>query len=123
MRFLKSIAIAALVIFAFSACDGVPTNNRTPVEQPHLYWKDIDVVVTDINKTHWYASTHWYSVDITVKSEEYGLEKSFNAKGSGAFSAPKEWEYEKGDIVKARLYSWVMESTGEVVRREIHSLS
>ena len=123
MRFLKLTAIVLLVIFVFTACDSAPVNDKTPVEQPHLYWKDIDVIVTDISKTHWYDSTHWYSVDITVKSEEYGLTKSFNSKGSGAFGCPKEWEYEKGDVVKATLYSWVMESTGEVVRREITSLS
>lgn len=91
-------------------------------EQPHLYWKDIDVEVTDIDKEHWFATTHWYRVTISVRSEEYDLEESMEISGSGAFGCPKEWNYEVGNIVKAELYSWKMDSTGEIVRREIHSL-
>ena len=90
-------------------------------EQPHLYWKDIDVVVTSVDKKHWYASTHWYEVEVSVKSEEYQLTFTDTFKGSGAFGFPSQWEYDKGDIIKAKLYSWVMDSTGEVVRREIHA--
>ncbi len=91
-------------------------------EQPHLYWKDIDVVVTSVDKKHWYASTHWYTVKVSVKSEEYQLNYTQEFKGSGFFGCPKQWEYNKGDTVKAELYSWVMDSTGEVVRREIHRI-
>lgn len=91
-------------------------------EQPHLYWKDIDVAVTSVDKKHWYASTHWYEVKVSVKSEEYQLTYTEVFKGSGAFGCPSQWEYDKGDTVKAKLYSWVMDSTGEVVRREIHTV-
>ena len=89
-------------------------------EQPHLYWKDIDVVVTSIDKKYWYASTHWYEVKVSVESEKYQLTYTDIFKGSGAFGRPLQWEYDKGDTVKAELYSWVMDSTGEVIRREIH---
>lgn len=89
-------------------------------EEPHLYWKDIDVVVTSVNKKHWYASTHWYEVRVTVESEQYQLTYTDTFKGSGAFGCPSQWGYSEGDIVTAELYSWVMDSTGEVLKRQIH---
>ena len=36
---------------------------------------------------------------------------------------PEHWDVETGDIVKVKLYSWVMDSTGEVVRRKIQSFA
>lgn len=95
----------------------------TPKEQPHLYWKDIDVVVIDIDKRSWFATTKRWMVEIEVYSEEYGLTEFFDVSGSGLYGCPKEWDYEVGDIVSAELLSWVMDSTGEVVRREIGSLN
>lgn len=91
-------------------------------EQPHLYWKEIDVEVISIDKRHWFASTHWYQVNLDVYSSEYDLTKTFEIQGSGSFGCPKEFNYEKGDVVKAELYSWKMDSTGEIVKREIHKL-
>lgn len=88
-------------------------------EQPHLYWKDIDVVVTDIDKKTWFATTRWWMINIEVYSEEYGLTEIFEIKDSGLYGCPSEWECEVGDIIKAELHSWVMDSTGEVIRREI----
>ena len=91
-------------------------------EQPHLYRKDIDVTVTSVDKRHWYASTHWYKVSVTVESDEYQLTYTDTFKGSGAFGCPSQWEYNEGDIVTAKLYSWVMDSTGEVVKRQINQV-
>lgn len=88
-------------------------------EQPHLYRKDIDVVVTDIDKKTWFASTRWWIVNVEVYNEEYNLTKTFEIKGSGLYGCPEEWEYEVGDVVTTELYSWVMDSAGEVIRREI----
>lgn len=93
-----------------------------PKEQPHLYWKDIDVVVENVDSRHWFASTHHYIVYVTVKSDEYQLTYTDEFAGSGAFGCPEQWNYRKGDVVKAEMYSWVMDSTGEVVRREIHKV-
>ena len=114
------LTLIALMISIFCGCGYDPDNNYVPPEKPHLYWKDIDVVVVEIDKRHWFASTHWYVVNVTVKSDEYGLEQTFEINGSGAFGCPQQWNYEKGDIVKAQLYSWVMDSTGEVTQRTIH---
>jgi hypothetical protein len=114
------LTLIVLVACVFCGCGYEPDPNYVPPEQPHLYWKDIDVVVTDISKKHWFGGTHWYQVDITVESEEYGLERTFTYKGSGMFGCPSQWEYDIGDVVKAELYSWVMDSTGEVTKRTIH---
>ena len=114
------LTLIVLMISIFCGCGYEPDPNYVPPEKPHLYWKDIDVVVTDISKRHWFGGTHWYQVDITVKSEEYDLEQTFTYKGSGMFGCPSQWEYDIGDVVKAELYSWVMDSTGEVTQRTIN---
>lgn len=117
------LIIMLLIILCLTSCNIESSNREYQVqEQPHLYWKDIDVVVTDIDKRHWFATTNWYAVNITVKSEEYGLIENFEIKESGAFGCPKEWNYEEGQTVKAQLYSWVMDSTGEIIRRDIDKI-
>lgn len=117
----KTILFALLLLFILSGCAVQQTENMSleRKEQPHLYQKDIDVVVTSINKKHWFASTHHYQVKISVKSEEYQLTHTETHRGSGIYGRPSQWKYHKNDTVKARLYSWVIDSTGEVIRREI----
>lgn len=119
MKKMMLITIS-LFIVVLSGCTNPDGAQYQQAEQPHLYWKDIDVVVTSIDKKHWYASTHWYEVTLNVESEEYDLAKKYIIKESGALNCPKQWDYCAGDIVKARMYSWVKDSTGEVVRREIN---
>jgi hypothetical protein len=117
------LIITIIIILCLTGCStDIKDNTYQPQEQPHLYWKDIDVLVTDIDRRRWFAGTHWYEVKITVESEEYGLIENFTIKGSGAFGCPHEWDYEEGQIVQAELYSWVMDSTGEVVRRDINKI-
>lgn len=115
------LAVAAVILMGMIA--GCAYNSDyVPTESPHLYWKDIEVEVTNIDKKHWFATTHWYVVNVSVHSEEYGLDKTLEIKDSGAFGCPKEYDYEVGDIVPAELYTWKMDSTGEIVRREINRL-
>ena len=121
-KILTILLILALILCTVGCAGNSNTTDYTIPEEPHLYWKDIDVVVTDIDKQHWFAGTHWYSVQITVESEEYNLERTIEFKGSGAFGKPGQWDYKTGDIVTAQLYSWVMDSTGEVVRRKINTI-
>lgn len=116
------VLLFSLLICLCSCALPEPDPNYTPPEQPHLYWKDIDVVVTDISRRHWFAGTHRYEVNITVESEEYGLTRTLSYNGSGFFGCPSQWNYEVEDVVKAQLYSWVMDSTGEVTRRLIHQV-
>lgn len=111
-----------LIISLFTGCCTNTTTKYQPAEQPHLYWKDIDVTVTDVDKRHWFTGTHWYEVTVYVHSDEYDLDGSYTEQGSGVFGCPGSWQYEIGDTVKAELYSWVMDSTGEVIKREINKV-
>ena len=115
------IILVSLLLFIL-LCGCTQSMQYEPKEQPHLYWKDIDVVVENVDCKHWFASTHHYIVYVTVRSDEYQLTYTDEFAGSGAFGCPKQGNYRKGDIVKAEMYSWVMDSTGEVVRREIHTV-
>lgn len=117
----KYFTILLLLLFLFAGCT-MQQSKTEPKEQPHLYWKDIDVVVTNVGRGHSYARTHFYRVDVSVESEEYQLTYTDTFAGSGIFGCPPQWNYKEGDVVKAELYSWVMDSTGEVVRREIHRI-
>ena len=118
----KYILIITLVmIMCLTGCNSSTRSETYQIpEQPHLYWKDVNVVITEIDKRHWFAGTHWYVVELTVKNEEYNLEETFEIEGSGVFGCPGAWNYEEGDVVEAELYSWVMDSTGEVVNRKIN---
>jgi cellulose synthase/poly-beta-1,6-N-acetylglucosamine synthase-like glycosyltransferase len=110
-----------LILIAFFMILSLPKlpeseSEYVPPEEPHLYWKDIDVVVTDITKRRSLNGRH-YSVTITVKSEEYGLEETFTYHKQKQY-----WNYDKGETVKAQLYSWVMDSTGEIVKRQLNKV-
>lgn len=108
----------ALLIAIMTACS---SEDRTDAsgEVEHLYWKDIDAVVTDIDYRHWYASGHHYTADVTVKSEEYNLQKTFHLTNSDA----KRMEGVKvGDTITVEMDSWVIDSTGEVTKRDFNSI-
>ncbi len=122
MKKIGLTIILTFILVLFSGCEVYKGTSHQQAEQPHLYWKDIDVIVTDIDKRHWFAGTHWYVVSVTVQSEEYGLSATFQIEGSGAFGCPPQWEYDMGDTVKAQLYSWVLDSTGEVIKRKINQI-
>lgn len=88
-----------------------------PAERPSLYQKTIPVEVISVDRRQGFAS---HIISVKVKSDEYGIEKNIEKRQADAL---KIWDIDKGDIVDATLYSWVMESTGEVVRRDIHGLA
>jgi hypothetical protein len=99
-----------------------PDPNYSPPESPHLYWKDVDVVITDIQKDRSFnGRLYLYKVTVTVKSKEYNLEEDFTFEGNNWYQ-PKFWNAKKGDTVKAQLYSWVMDSTGQIVKRRLNCL-
>lgn len=129
MSHCKQIIIA--LIFAVSSCllsgctttaSSSETSEQTSYEQPHLYWKDIPVTVTDIDKRSWFAGTKWYEVTVSVHSDEYSLDATFTEKGSGFYGCPDTWNYENWDIITAELYTWKMDSTNEVVKRCINKI-
>lgn len=117
---ILSLFLCLCICFSFSGCES--NKNYRPKEVEHLYWKDIDVEVIDIKLTHWFAITHRYVLNITVYSEEYDLEETFEYHFQGPHSLPDCAESKEGDIVKAELFSWVLDSTGEVTKREIHKV-
>jgi len=122
MRNIICLVLTICVIMSLSACSFEQDPNYTPPEQPHLYWKDIDVEVTNVDKRQWFATVHRRIVNITVYSEEYNLTKTLTYEDSGMWINNPAWEYKKGDVIKAQLYSWVMDSTGEVVKRDINKI-
>lgn len=107
-----------MLVTAMTACSGENMTN-VPREVERLYWKNIDVVVTDIDYRHWYASGHHYTADVTVKSEEYNLQETFHLTNS---DAKRMDGVKRGDTVTVEMYSWVIDSTGEVTRRDIGSI-
>ena len=119
----KTIALflTVLMFCIFLAGCVEPDPNYVPPEEPHLYWKDVDVVIEDMDQYVWGVRPRRRKLTITVYSEEYDLRKTFTLAASG-INAPIYWNAKEGDIVKAQLYSWVMDSTGEVIRREINCL-
>lgn len=94
-----------------------------PPERPSLYYKTVLVEVVSVNQRTWFAGARHYIVELDVKSNEYGLTKHIEERGSGFFGQPECWNVKKGDLIDATLHSWVMESTGEVVKREIAGLA
>ena len=113
--------LIALIVSA-SGCSSETSSDTTEYvrpEQPHLYWKDIDVIITDIEKRRSIGKYRHYTVTIEVESDEYGITGNCRYTGAGMFGVPHQWNYEVGQTVKAKLNSWVMDSTGEVIRREI----
>lgn len=97
-----------------------PDPNYVPSEIPHLYWKDIDVIITDIQKDR-SLNNRFLRVTVTVKSKEYNLEEDFIFEGNWYYR-PKFWDAKEGDVIKAQLYSWVMDGTGQVVKRRLNCL-
>lgn len=116
---MKKVFTAIVLLLFIFQCACVQNISCVKKEQPHLYWKDINVVVEQVDRRHWFASGHHYVVKVTVRSDEYNLDYTDVFSGGGLFT-PKQWSYSEGDIVKAKLYSWMIDSTGEVIRRKIH---
>ena len=73
-------------------------------------------------KRTWFATVHRYELNITVYSEEYDLEKTLHYSGSGMLTNIPGWNAKEGDVLRAQLYSWVMDSTGTVTRRDINKI-
>ena len=130
MRFLfvkkKNICLllAILTMALFTGCD--TTNyqdggyfSERSEEKPRLCFEYVDCEVTRCDYKYWYASGAHFKAEVSVKLEEYGLTKSFTYNGLEA----KDFESVKvGDKVTCTLSYWILDSTGEIVRREISSI-
>ena len=83
-----------------------------------LYYTDINVEIIDIQKDKYYDEYMHYDITVTVYSEEYDITEVITEYGYGLI-IPLSWNYEKGDIITVRMYSKIIESTGEVLERKI----
>lgn len=127
MKYKKNLILMTLISILLISCLLVGCENAnisysydtTPREQPKLQTQDVDCIVLDCDYRHWYASAHHYKCYIKVYNEEYDIEQSFTLDGDNA----KECEgIQKGDIISCELYSYIMESTGEVTKRFINHI-
>lgn len=114
----KIIFIFALVLLIL--CPGCQKRVYYSYPDP-VFYDEVDVEITDIDKRHWFASTHFYTVILTVENKELGLCKRFEAAGTGAFGAPKEYGYNRGDIVQAKV-SYRIGESGEKYYKDICEL-
>lgn len=106
------------VLLLFCGCD---TTYTPPPDTNHLYWKDIEVVITDVeHKTYGAAPAIRHSVIVSVYSSEYDLSGTYEFQNISLLD--KQFGYEKGDIVTAQLYTWKNNVTGEINKREIHKV-
>ena len=108
------ILVISLLLLCLCSCGDTSSS-----EQPHLYWKTVTAVVTNNDVRRWFAGTHYARVITTVYNEEYDLEATLTTQDSGI---PWEIDLKKGDKIEVELYSWVYDSTGEVIKREIHRI-
>ena len=127
MRFLfvKKINICFLLVtLAMTLFTGCDTNNYQDgnyqrKEEPRVCFEYVDCEVTRCDYKYWYASGAHFKAEVSVKLEEYGITKSFTYNGLEA----KDFESVKvGDKVTCTLSYWILDSTGEIVRREISSI-
>lgn len=108
---LLILNIAGVFVLGLLGLADNPAQGNVEARQPHLYWKDIDVEVVEIRQS---LNKRIYEVE--VYSKDYNLKHSFVLRGIDYKG------YQKGDIIKAELYSWVSDSDGKVIQREIHQI-
>lgn len=101
IRFCYLLPVMFGLLYLTGCSEYIKDYEFKPKETPHLYWKDIEVVITDIDKRHWYASSHRYQIYLTVESDEYGLSQSFTLTGS---EAKEKMEMGQGRYRKSRTF-------------------
>lgn len=121
-KFYKGILLIFIIIMLSTLNGCGDMTSYTPPEKPVLYHKDIEVRVVSNKKQKFTGKVPRASQNIKVVSEEYNLENSFNYSSSGVFMNMPFWSVKEGDVIQAELLSWKLESTGEIVKREINRL-
>lgn len=107
------------IVLVICICVSCLVVGCSPLTEPiKIYYEDIEVEIIDISKNKYYKDYMHYEITCTVYSEEYDITATITENGSGLW-IPDSWNYEKDDIVTVRMYSKVIESTGEVIERKI----
>lgn len=120
---LITLIAGIFLIYTLFSMEPLP-EDYVPSEQPQLHEKEIDVIVKDVDQKHWFAANvHNYELQITVYSEEYNITETISETSRGMFNTIKYWDAQEGDVIKVKLYYWVMNSTGQVVKQEIKGFS
>ena len=120
MRKIQTIFLTLIFLLLLSSCNLLHQENT---EQPYLVTETIDVQIIDIERNQWWAAYAYnFEVTVTVQGIDYPVTKKYSFTGRGIYGQPKQWNYHKGDIVKAEMYTYIIASTGEVVSRTIHKV-
>lgn len=117
--FVFILALSSLFILAIKTQHDDP--NYVPPQPEVLFYKDIPVEVVESKITWSNAKTNTYRVMITVKSEEYGLKKSFEGGPEiPHFTEAFSNSLKPGQIINAELYSW--KQGDRITRRDLNKL-
>ena len=113
------LAIAVLILALAISENPHQSKNSVPIEQEHMYSKNVECVVIDISKREWFAGYMHKEITIVIYNDEYNLKETLILHD---MDCDKYWNVSKGDTVTAELLSWVYDSTGEITRRRINQL-
>lgn len=126
MKKIIAILLVIVGILGVSSCSGVNSytignsTNITKNAQNSIrrYYKDIEVVIIEKeNSSRWNGFRHINKTNITVYSKEYDLEYS-----TTVMTRTSLWEAQIGDTIRAELFSWKNEDTGEIIKRAINRI-
>lgn len=109
------IVIILSLLLCFCSCDSKDNSHIYD-----YYYQDIEVSVTKIDKTIYFAQTHRYIVNYTVENSKHEVTKFFTDYGVG--TPPNSYYYEKGDILKAKIKVIFIKNSNQVVDKRLISL-
>lgn len=121
IKWILIIILIALTIVLLCGCEkgAYSSQSQSQMEREHLYWKDIECKIEDswFNAAVPALCTGW----IEVKTEEYGIEETFVLRG---YEASEMRDYVRdNETITCEMYSWVLDSTGEVTRRMLNKIT
>lgn len=123
---LKFIIISIILsLFTTISISGCKLDNQEYIHQEYqqLFYKTIDVEITDIKYT--WAANNLSKWSVSVKSNEYDLAGTFEEFSSVMNSSAYGYDLysgkiKEGDIIKAKMYTW---KTGENIdKRSLNNL-
>lgn len=121
--FMSMVLCVLLIGCENSTKNNIQNEQVEKQEEAVMYHKRIPVKIVEIQKT--WSSNKEQIWCITVKSDEYNLEKSFKQGMSAMYSdiyAGKLYrgEIKEGDIIYAELLSW--KQGDKIIKRDIDNL-
>lgn len=118
---------AAGVVFILLLSTGCSSNEPSAkthekAEQSEPYrteTKDVKATITDIEKEHRFALTHWYRVTTKIHCDKYNFDDTFIEEGLGILGAPTSWDFEVGDTVEAEIELTIDNKTDNITSHRI----